>query len=254
MSITHQSRRAGLGLGLVGLLLSGTLLSGCGVSGSTLVPGAAASVDSTAISTSEVDSTVTDYCGYFAGKSQAPVARGTIKSTLLQVLVRREIARQMLDEAGLDIADTDYNATMSDFDTNQLPQLDNPTAAQTAAVRLGVEAGTYADRAFTLIGRQLLEDEGQTAPVDQVSAVRGQRALAEWLGSHDVELNPLYGLAVRDGDVALDPDSQLAVASSDVAQLASIAPVDQPGSADEQAQQEKRLIYIGNLPADQVCG
>ncbi len=229
------------------------MLSGCGVSDSAFDPGAAAVVDGDRIATSEVDGAVTDYCSYFAGKSQAPVARSAIKNTLLQVLVQRSITRQMLDEAGLDIADTDYSSTMNDFDANQLPQLEDATDDERAAVRLGVEAGTYSDRALTLIGRTLLEDEGATAPVDQEAAVRGKRALTDWLASHDVALNPQYGLSVQGGVVAVAPD-ELAVASSDLATMAAIAPVDSPGDPQAQAEQEKRLSYVASLPADQVCG
>lgn len=251
MSTILKSRRAGLGL--AGLLLSGLVLSGCGVSDAALDPGAAAVVGDDRIATSDVDSAVTDYCGYFAGKSQAPVARSAIRNTLLQVLVQRSVAQQMLDEAGLDIADSDYSATMNDFDTNQLPQLEGATDEQRAAVRLGVEAGTYADRALTVIGQALLEDEGATAPLDQEAAVRGKRAFTEWLGANEVDLNPLYGLSVQDGDIAIASD-ELAVASSDVATMAAIAPVDSPGDPQAQAEQEKRLSYVATLPADQVCG
>jgi hypothetical protein len=232
----------------VPLLLVGAALNGCGVTDEEIRPGIAADVDGTVIRQSDLDDTVSGTCDYLdqaEGVSRFP--RATVRRQLLQTLVRQVAAEHLVDELDVDLPD-EYAPAIASIDKTYA---DAP-GDQATAMREGDKASTYVAVASDAVGAALLRKETGTEPQDanQIRA-RGTQEVAAWLGDHDVELNPTYGLRLDDGSFVAD-DGLSVPESSEAVFARGVSDIDL-GDADQDV---ATLIAdaTAKLPEDQVCG
>ncbi len=237
MSSTLSRARVG---GLAVVLMSMGALSGCGVSQDAISVGAAAQVGETKISYAEVDEPVDDVCTYFSDSGQAGFPRSIARQQFLSVLVERAAARQVLDEAGLALSD-DYQDNLVAVD-NGLAQVPE---AQRPAFRILGEANEFVANSAYVIGEAAFAESGETPGSPTVVADRGMAQIGQWLEDNDVQLNPMFGLALVDGALVNDATG-LSVAQSDLATLTAIDP--------STATQESVDAAASQLPSDQLCG
>lgn len=240
--MSRPSRRSGALVLSVAALVAATALSGCGVADEGISPGVAAEVGDTQITIGDLDEAVDGACSYFTetGTGTA-IPRGDVRDQLLQLLVKRAAAEQMLEANDAEL-DPGYEAAVTDNET----QLAEATAAQRDGVLTGSEADIYYQAAVLGAGADLLAAEGVTEIDGAAALERGERALTEWIADHEIEVNPLFGVIITDGEIALASAADLSVAAGDFAQL---------GEAEAQApQQPVREEYAASLPADQTCG
>lgn len=246
MSTTSRSRSA---LAALAVVLAGGLLSGCGVSDNRPRPGAAAQVEGVRISTDTVESTVDTTCDYFKSIGNQPFPRSLALEQFVSTLVTESALEQLMDETGASFdSNANYTSDRAALETqlDAIPDEYRDAVGTLSRANLVVSYGTYAvgDALFTSSG----DVPGTAAEVTQ----RGKAALADWIKSHQVDINPIYQLAVVDGVVTVDGEGT-SVARSDFAKGGVIDVL----TTDAQAQAAlsgKVSARTAQLPADQLCG
>ena len=91
------------------------------------------------------------------------------------------------------------------------------------------------------IGQKLLSEAGQSATDAKAALQRGQVATQDWLKTHSISVDPIFGVAVDGGQFKASPDSTSYPLSTLASQGAASAA--QPDPA-----------YTAALPASAVCG
>lgn len=241
---TRRAGRAGL---LVPVLLLAAGLTGCGVADEQVRPGVAARVDGSNIDAEEIDPTVTQTCAYLDQYGDTRFPRVTVRRLLIETLIRREASEKLLAELDTELPPT-YPAALAEIQTRYA----DASVAQSDAMRAGDTASTYVSAAGQAIGSALLRKETGQEPGDaNAVAVRGAQAVDEWLASHEVELNPTYGLRVEDGTF-VDDDGLSVAASTRAAFAQGVAAIDLTG--DQETLGDSLVQATDALPEDQVCG
>lgn len=245
MSTTRRARLAGMA---VPLLLLGLALSGCGVADQQIRPGIAASVDGTDIASRDVDPTVDDTCAYLDAHGTNRFPRVTVRRLLVETLIRKQAAQKLLDELGASLPDT-YAPALTEIKGRYT----DASSTQAVAMRAGDTASTFVSAAGQAIGAALLRKETGAEPTDaQAVTDRGTKAIDDWLASHEVDLNPTYGLSLDHGTFV--DDDGLSVPASTQAVLEQGAAAIDLTSTDQQALGEAITKATDSLPEDQVCG
>lgn len=232
-----SSSRWSAGAGRVAAVVTAALLSGCGVPDAGLRPGVAARVDDATISTDRVDQVAQGYCEAIGTQLRSQgqqVPRRYLRSGVLGQLVMREAAEQLAEEHGVQPGPA-YTQRYHEIEqaTEQLPE------DQREAVLAVDPSSTYVQEVVLAVGGKLLAEEGESSSADDAAIERGQRELTAWLDSHEVEINPAYGLDVVDGEIT-PADRGLSVAVGDDAK-AGEAPTPDPE-------------HVKSLPASMRCG
>jgi hypothetical protein len=224
--------------GLVGLALTGLVLSGCGAS-TGLHPGSAAVVGDESLSMSKIDDTTERYCEAYT--PQITQANQRVPMRLLRQFVAASLSQRLLGEqlaAQYDVQPTSQYA-------QQVTKVSQPFASAAPELRdavVDVEGGNpYLQTVQVAIGEKLLTEGGQSAPSTKAALQRGQVATEDWLKTHSISVDPVFGLAVDGGQFKASPDST----SYPLSTLASQGAVTsgQPDPA-----------YLAALPASAVCG
>jgi hypothetical protein len=224
--------------GLVGLALTGLVLSGCGAS-TGLHPGSAAVVGDESLSMSKIDDTTERYCEAYT--PQITQANQRVPMRLLRQFVAASLSQRLLGEqlaAQYDVQPTSQYA-------QQVTKVSQPFASAAPELRdavVDVEGGNpYLQTVQVAIGEKLLTEAGQSAPSTKAALQRGQVATEDWLKTHSISVDPVFGLAVDGGQFKASPDST----SYPLSTLASQGAVTsgQPDPA-----------YLAALPASAVCG
>jgi len=244
-SISTRSWRR-CGAGLVTAALAAGALSGCGVAGTEFRPGIAAEVEDVTISMNDVDEAVDGACIYFTdnraeGASAFP--RWEVRQQLAQLTIQRAVVEQLVDETDAELGGI-YETSLAQLDESygDLP------AEQRDGLILGYEAATYIDLGLAAVGTALLEDDGVADPDQQDATDRGREAFSGWIAEHDIEINPIFSLAIADGDIAPVTD-ELSVPQSAFAAQTKASP-----TSDDPDKQAARAAYVKSLPAEQQCG
>lgn len=242
-------RRAAI---LAPLLLAGLALNGCGVSDDQIRPGVAASVDGSDVTVSDVDDLADGTCTYLdASPDASTYPRVTIRRLFLETLVRREAAERLVADLGATLP-ADYASTVAGLAQDYTTE--SPSVAR--AMREGDEARYYVAYATAAIGNALLRKETGAEPgnAQQISD-RGTQAIDQWLAERDVEVNPTYGLSLRDGAFVADDGLSVPV-SSEATAADAVADIDlNSATADNQAELQAAIAKANaSLPTDQVCG
>ncbi|MDN4160095.1 hypothetical protein [Nocardioides abyssi] len=222
-------------LGLVAAAVLASGLTGCGVAGTGFSPGLAAEVGDTSITTDRVDAVAASYCDALRPQLEGQVVpQRYLTSGVAGQLALAAAAEQLAAEVGVE-AGPDY--------ARQVAQLRRAVAGlpedQQEAVLAVESAGSRVSDLVVGVGRELAEQEGLADATDEQVAELGNQALAAWLDDNDVEVNPRYGVELRDGQ-PVDVDRSTSVA---VGEVATAALADAP---DQE--------YAATLPESQRCG
>jgi len=228
------SKTRQLGLAAVSLLFVGTT-SGCGVAGTSFHPGVAAQVGDTTVTVDQVDQTASSYCGAIESqlaqsKQVLPqrYLRSGVAGLLTMVAAARQIAAQYAVEPGIQY---DQKVASLQGAVGTLPR------AQQDAVIAVESAGTYIDGIQQAIGDKLA---GQgTSPTTAQADQAGTQVFAKWMQSHDVQIDPQFGVEIVDGQPA-PTDTSLSFAVGDAAKAGQATSPDQ--------------AYAAGLPDAHRCG
>jgi hypothetical protein len=171
------------------VVAAGLTLTGCG----DVSPGAAATVDGTAIARDTVDEIAQSVCTaeveYAALTEQQfqPRPTSAYRDDVLSLLVNEQLALEAVDELGLDVPPSSYeagdNPELSDL-FEQLPssQLEPFQDYLTAYSRL--------QALYVAIGSETGESGGDDP---QAALTDGQAYVAEYAEERDIELDPRFG-------------------------------------------------------------
>jgi peptidyl-prolyl cis-trans isomerase SurA len=212
-------------------------LTGCGTGG----PGVAAKVGDDTVSTSDVNRLTVGYCRALEPQivSQGQVVpMRLVRSFVVGSLTLEAAAKQLAAEHGI----TQPEGYLDRLKELQTQAAGLPAAHQDDFIEVG-SARAYVTAVEHQIGGQLLLDEGTPDANDDQKVARGREELNVWLGDHDVDLNPRYGIDLADGtitDVANDTSFPLSKDAVAAGKFSSDSGPDQ--------------TYSAALPASQRCG
>jgi hypothetical protein len=228
-------------IAVAGLALAGLLLSGCGASVG-IHPGSAAIVGDESISLNKIDDTTRLYCeAYLPQLQQSSSSNGPIPLKLLRQFVAASLAQRLLGQQLADQYAVQPTAQYATHMTQVAQQFASTPAAQKQAV-IDVEGGSpYLQTIQVALGRKLLAGSGQAVGGVQAQLQRGEVATQDWLKTHTIEMDPVFGVAVDNGQFKPDSGGGTSYALSPIA--AAGAASGQPSTS-----------YTSQLTASQVCG
>ncbi len=186
--------------------IAGLLLTGCG----TASPGVAVKVGDEEISTRHVNEVTSNYCTA-VGELESAVPMGFVRQYVVQLLTLRSQASQIADDYGVEPGTAYYN----DVAQRQGTASTKPEEVQDDYVELA-STSAYAQDIVDQVGRIVLEDQGVTDPTAEQTTQAGIDVFNQWPNTHDLEIDPRYGLRSVDG--VLSPvDTSTSVAVGDTA-------------------------------------
>ncbi|MEJ7831543.1 MAG: hypothetical protein WKF79_01385 [Nocardioides sp.] len=215
-------------------LLTAGMLAGCGVAGTNFQPGVAADVGDRTVSTGKVDEITTNYCAAIAEALQlqdqaAPLSylRQGVAASLTLVQAAEQIEDEYAVELGAEVEQqrAEVEARSADL----------PAEQRDAVVELEL-AGGYVEAVTVALGEQLIAEDGEEGADP---AERGSQEFYSWIEREGVELNPIYGLDVVDGEF-VTTDTGVSVAVGDV--------------AAQGLSEQPDIDYAKALPSSQRCG
>jgi hypothetical protein len=227
--VTKPRRLTGLSLGIAGLLLTG-----CAGSAS---PGVAIEVGDETISADRVDEAAAHLCTALGDEfrsSGTVVPMGVIRQGVVQLLALDSQAQQIAEEYGVEAGPAYERELASRRQAAQaLPEEVRADYVEVMA------ANARANAVLEAVGREKLQEEGFPDPSTEQVAQAGTDVFTSWPDAHGIEVDPRYGVQLRDG--ALVPaDTGVSTAVSDAAKAGQATEPD-PG-------------YTQGLPPDQRCG
>lgn len=183
------------GRAFVGLAAAGLVLTGCASIG--IHPGSAVVIGDTSISMHTIDSTSTLYCRAYLPQLQQAGQRVPLRylrQFVAASLAQRDLGRQLAAQ---------YAVQPSSAYATHLDQVAQQFASAAPDVRqavLDVEGGfPYLQAIQVTIGEKLLADSGTPTTKTKEALQRGQVATDDWLRSHPVSIDPVFGKAVDGG-------------------------------------------------------
>jgi len=219
------------------VVLPVVLVTGCGVAGTQFHPGVAAEVGDQTITTRHVDEVTDDYC-----KAVEKVNKGQDSGAQAQPMryLTHAFATDLIVQAAVEQLAADYDVQPSASYKDQLaqlePQLTTLSEGQKEAVREIFGARAYAQDVLTQIGEISLDKQGTSDASADDQAAEGQKLLDAWVGDHDVEINPKYGIELGDTD-QVDTDLSVPVGTA----------------AKDGLKAEPDPAYTESLPGHLVC-
>ncbi|NYD43056.1 hypothetical protein [Nocardioides panaciterrulae] len=227
-------------LGVVSLSLTVLLgggLSGCGVAGTAFHPGVAAQVDGDTITVSKVDDVAHSYCDAIVKQLQAQnqaLPLSYLRGGVAGELTLRAAAEQFAHKYGVGPGDQyQRKVTQLQTATSTLPQ------DQVDAVVEIESAGTYISGVQQAVGEKLLQQQGTAQPSLSAASKAGAKAFVAWLDQQDVDINPQFGVELKNGQ-AVPTDTSVSYPLSDAAKQGTAQTPDQ--------------TYAAGLPASHRCG
>jgi hypothetical protein len=214
------------------LLVAAGLVSGC----ASARPGVAAQVGDSRVTLAAVDEATADLCTAFLPQIQEEGKTYPLKVLSVFVagsLTRQAIARQVSREYDVPLPASYQEAV----DAAEAEAEAKPEEVRASFIKLS-QARPYAAAIQAEVGRRSLEAEGADASDAEAQAARGAKIFAEWVEDNTVEIDPRYGLAIIDGQVA-PADTSVSLAQS---------PAALAGAAEEMDPAAAAL-----LPASQRC-
>lgn len=222
---------------LAALLTAGLttgVLAGCGVAGTNFQPGVAADVGDRTVSTDKVDEVTRNYCAAIEEALRlqdqaAPLIylRQGVAASLALVQAAEQIEDEYSVELGAEVEQQRAEVVARSADL--------PADQRDAVVELE-SAGGYVEAVTTALGEQLLAEDGEEGADP---AARGSEEFYAWIEREQVELNPIYGLDVVDGEF-VNTETDVSVPVGDAATL---------GLAEQ-----PDIDYAKTLPSSQRCG
>ena len=187
--------------------LAGLLLTGCG----STSPGVAVKVGDEEISTRHVDQVTANYCTA-VGELESAVPMGFVRQYVVQLLTLRSQASQIADDYGVEPGSTYRN----DVAQRQSTAEAQPEEVRDDYVELA-STSAYAQDILDQVGRIVLEEQGVADPTAEQTTQAGIDVFNQWPNTHDVEVDPRFGLRVVDG-VMSPVDTNTSVAVGETAQ------------------------------------
>ena len=209
--------------------LAGLLLAGCG----SATPGVAVTVGDEQISNRQVNDVTANYCTA-VGELESAVPMSFVRQYVVQLLTLRSQASQIADDYGVEPGATYYN----DVAQRQETASTKPEEVQDDFVELA-STSAYAQDILDQVGAIVLGDQGVTDPTSEQTTQAGIDVFNQWPNTHELEVDPRYGLRSVDG--VLSPvDTSTSVAVGD--------------SAKAGAATEPDPAFAATLPANHRCG
>ncbi|HEU4336582.1 MAG TPA: hypothetical protein VFR45_04670 [Nocardioides sp.] len=209
--------------------LAGLLLAGCG----SATPGVAVTVGDEQISNRQVNDVTANYCTA-VGELESAVPMSFVRQYVVQLLTLRSQASQIADDYGVEPGATYYN----DVAQRQETASTKPEEVQDDFVELA-STSAYAQDILDQVGAIVLEDQGVTDPTSEQTTQAGIDVFNQWPNTHELEVDPRYGLRSVDG--VLSPvDTSTSVAVGDTAKA---------GAATE-----PDPAFAATLPVNHRCG
>jgi len=227
-------------VGLLCLAAAWLVLSGCGAS-TGIHPGSAAVIGDETLSMSKIDTTTTRYCEAYEPQISQQSQR--VPMRYLRQFVAANLSQRLLGEQ---LAQA-YDVQPGTAYTQQVDQVEQSFASAPSRLRdavVDVEAGsTYLTAVQTAIGEKLLAESGTPAADAKAAAQRGQVATEDWLKTHAIDIDPVFGIAADGGRFQAAPDQT----SYPLSTLASQGAAPVSGAQPDPA-------YTSALSSSQVCG
>jgi hypothetical protein len=209
--------------------LAGLLLAGCGSAN----PGVAVKVGDEEISTRHVDDVTANYCTA-VGELESAVPMSFVRQYVVQLLTLRSQASQIADDYGVEPGSTYF----TDVAQRQETASTKPEEVQDDYVELA-STSAYAQDILDQVGAIVLEDKGVSDPTSEQSTQAGIDVFNQWPNTHDLEIDPRYGLRNVDGVLsAVDTSTSVAVGETAKAGMAT----------------EPDPAFAATLPANHRCG
>lgn len=209
--------------------LAGLLLTGCG----SASPGVAVTVGDEQISNRHVDDVTANYCTA-VGELESAVPMSFVRQYVVQLLTLRSQASQIADDYGVEPGTTYYN----DVAQRQETASTKPEEVQDDFVELA-STSAYAQDILDQVGAIVLEEQGVTDPTSEQTTQAGIDVFNQWPNTHELEVDPRYGLRSVDG--VLSPvDTSTSVA---VGETAKAGAATEPDPA-----------FAATLPVNHRCG
>jgi hypothetical protein len=212
-------------------------LSGCGVAGTGFHPGVAAQVGSDRVSVSRVDEVASNYCSAISEQLRGDhqvlplrYLRGGVAGQLALVAAAKQLAEEYDVEPG-----AQYDQKVAEL---QGAVATLPEKQQDAVIEVESSA-SYISGVQQAVGTEVLRKQGTAKPTTAQAAQAGQRTFNAWLDDHEVDLDPQFGVELKDGQ-AVPADTSLSHA---VGSNAKKGDADTPDPA-----------YAGSLPSSHRCG
>lgn len=223
-------------VGSLAVLLMGSL-SGCGVAGTDFHPGVAAQVDGDTITVSKVDTVASSYCDAIEKQLQGQNQKLPFR------YLRGGVAGELALKAAAEQFAAKYHVGPGDQYQRKLTELQTATSTlpqdQVDAVIEIESAGTYISGVQQAVGAKLLGQQGTVAAAGSAAGKAGAKAFADWLDQQDVDIDPQFGVQLKDGQ-AVPVDTSVSYALSDTARQGDAQTPDQ--------------TYAAGLPASHRCG
>lgn len=186
--------------------VAGLLLTGCG----SAAPGIAAKVGDQELTVRQVDAVTAHYCTAL-GQLESAVPMSYVRQFVIQLLAVRSQAEQIADDYGVKAGETYLN----DVAQRQGTAATKPEETREDYVDLA-STTAYAQDILDQVGAIELDKAGVTDPTPEQVSQAGVDVFNQWPDAHGIEIDPRYGLAVVDGQLA-PVDTSTSFALSDTA-------------------------------------
>ena len=213
--------------------VAGLLLSGCG----SASPGVAAEIGDETLTVREVDAAAGEMCAALGDQFEAEntvLPMSFVRQGTIQLMTLRSQAMQIADDYGVEPGSTYRNAVAQSRRTAATM----PDDVQDTYVDL-TSANALANDIVSQVGEIVLAEDGVTDATAEQASQAGIDVFNQWPTTHDLEIDPRYGLRSVDG--VLSPvDTSTSVAVGDTAK-AGMSTEPDPAFAE-------------TLPANHRCG
>lgn len=208
---------------VVATLCVAGLLGGC----ASARPGVAAQIGDTRLTLANVDDATADLCTAFLPQfkeNKATYPLKVLSGFVVGSLTRQAMAEQVAAEYGVEPSPTyDEQVAAAETAAQEIPEDVRANYLELST------ASPYADSIMQEAGRKALEEEGDASDDPEAQTARGREIFADWVEDNTVVIDPRYGLAVIEGDLA-PADTGVSVAVSPAA-LAGTAEQMDPAAA-----------------------
>jgi hypothetical protein len=238
VKLTRQ-RPARRPVGVVGLALAGLALTGCGPS-LGIHPGSAVVVGDRTLSMSHVDSTSSLYCTAFIPTIQQQAQSG-VPMRFIRQFVAASLTERLIGEELAEQYDVKPAKGYAQSQAQVQQQFADAPQDQRDAV-LDVEGGDpFLQNVQVAVGQQLTGNSGEASADLKAAQQRGQVATQDWLKDNSVEVDPVFGVSLEDGQVKLVRDD-------------TSYPVSALAVSGAKSGTQPDASYTGSLTPSQLCG
>jgi len=227
-------------VGVAGLALVGLALTGCGPS-LGIHPGSAVVVGDRNLTLSHIDSTSSLYCQAYVPIIQQQSQGGAVPMRFIRQFVAASLTERLIGEQLADQYDVKPAKGYAQNQAQVQQQFSTKPKDQLDAV-LDVDGGDpFLQNVQVAVGQQLTGNSGEADADIKAAQQRGVVATQDWLKDHSVEVDPVLGVALQDGQVKVVRDQ-------------TSYPVSALAVSGDKSSSQPDASYTGSLNPSQVCG